>query len=75
MWLENEIRESPEDCLVGLKADNRTEEKEREALEKSTSELARAKALAEGGGIECGCCFTEEVWVSLIVIDFVEHTK
>ena len=27
--------------------------------------LAHEEALANGAGIECGCCFGEEIWVSL----------
>lgn len=35
---------------------------EAETLE--AKRLAHEEALANGGGIECGCCFGEEVWVS-----------
>jgi hypothetical protein len=29
--------------------------------------LAHEEALATGGGIECGCCFGEEIWVSSVI--------
>jgi hypothetical protein len=28
-------------------------------------EVAHTEALANGGGMECGCCFGEEIWVSI----------
>ncbi|WVQ94567.1 hypothetical protein IAU59_001647 [Kwoniella sp. CBS 9459] len=43
--------------LQEVKAKQRREKDEEEARK-----LAHEDALANGGGIECGCCFGEEVW-------------
>jgi hypothetical protein len=35
-----------------------------EADAETAKKMAYEEALANGGGIECGCCFGEEIWVS-----------
>lgn len=55
--------------MIWARADltDETDRTDREAAEKAA---ARDLALAEGHGIECGCCFTEEIMVCPFINSF-----